>query len=241
MMYRYDTDLEFLKYCSNEDLDLLVTYLIKDKDGNPRLTEELTYTDEYKLYSPNHKMYWQLIAAELQCFGANTFATLFRGGKGVLYKELLMDVCNKLKVNYNKNSSTEIIEMNLIMKILTDSIENMDSQQIKDIIKELKLKTTNYSKEALLAALQFAIKIGGFQSYEIAVIVANAVAKQLLKRGLSFTANATLTRAISIFAGPIGWIITGAWTLIDIGGPAYRVTIPSVVQVAYMRLKNKAQ
>ncbi len=45
----------FLKYCSNEDLDLLVTYLIKDKDGNPRLTEELTYTDEYKLYSPNHK------------------------------------------------------------------------------------------------------------------------------------------------------------------------------------------
>ncbi|AND85367.1 DUF3944 domain-containing protein [Clostridium tyrobutyricum] len=240
-MYRYDTDLEFLKYCSNEDLDLLVTYLIKDKDGNPRLTEELTYTDEYKLYSPNHKMYWQLIAAELQCFGANTFATLFRGGKGVLYKELLMDVCNKLKVNYNKNSSTEIIEMNLIMKILTDSIENMDSQQIKDIIKELKLKTTNYSKEALLAALQFAIKIGGFQSYEIAVIVANAVAKQLLKRGLSFTANATLTRAISIFAGPIGWIITGAWTLIDIGGPAYRVTIPSVVQVAYMRLKNKAQ
>ncbi|QCH26938.1 DUF3944 domain-containing protein [Clostridium tyrobutyricum] len=240
-MYRYDTDLEFLKYCSNEDLDLLVTYLIKDKDGNPRLTEELTYTDEYKLYSPNHKMYWQLIAAELQCFGANTFATLFRGGKGVLYKELLMDVCNKLKVNYNKNSSTEIIEMNLIMKILTDSIENMDSQQIKDIIKELKLKTTNYSKEALLAALQFAIKIGGFQSYEIAVIVANAVAKQLLKRGLSFTANATLTRAISIFAGPIGWIITGAWTLIDIGGPAYRVTIPSVVQIAYMRLKNKAQ
>lgn len=240
-MYRYDTDLEFLKYCSNEDLDLLVTYLIKDKDGNPRLTEELTYTDEYKLYSPNHKMYWQLIAAELQCFGANTFATLFRGGKGVLYKELLMDVCNKLKVNYNKNSSTEIIEMNLIMKILTDSIENMDSQQIKDIIKELKLKTTNYSKEALLAALQFAIKIGGFQSYEIAVIVANAIAKQLLKRGLSFTANATLTRAISIFAGPIGWIITGAWTLIDIGGPAYRVTIPSVVQVAYMRLKNKAQ
>lgn len=240
-MYRYDADLEFLKYCSNEDLDLLVTYLIKDKNGNPRLTEELTYTDEYKAYSPNHKMYWQLIAAELQCFGANTFATLFRGGKGVLYKEILMDVCKKLKVNYNKNSSTEIIETNLIMKILTDSIENMDSQQIKDIIKELKLKTTSYSKEALLAALQFAIKIGEFQSYEIAVIVANAVAKQLLKRGLSFTANATLTRAISIFAGPIGWIITGAWTLIDIGGPAYRVTIPSVVQVAYMRLKNKAQ
>lgn len=240
-MYRYDEDLEFLKNCSNEDLDVLVTYLTKDSDGNARLTEELTYTDKYKRYSPNHKMYWELIGAELQCFGGNTFATLFRGGKGVLYKEVLTDVCDKMKVNYNKNSSTETIEMNLLMKILTDSIENMSQAEMKDIILNLNLKTNDYSKEAVLAALQVAIKMGGFQSYQIAVIIANAIAKQLLGRGLTFAGNAALTRAISIFAGPIGWIITGLWTLVDIGGPAYRITIPSVIHIAYMRLKSKMQ
>lgn len=240
-MYRYDPDLEFLRNCSNDDLDVLVTYLTKDKDGSARLTEELTGNDTYKRYSPNHKMYWDLISAEVQCFGGNTFATLFRGGKGILYKEVLTDVCDKLKVNYNKSSSTETIEMNLLMKILTDSIENMSQEEIKNIIENLNLKTTNYSKEALIAALQAAIKMGGFLSYQIAVIVANAIAKLLLGRGLTFAGNVVLTRTISIFAGPIGWIITGIWTLIDIGGPAYRITIPSVIHIAYMRLKNKSE
>lgn len=219
-----------------------VSYILnKDKDGDARLTEELTSTDKYKAYNPNHKAYWDLIAAELQCFGGNTFATLFRGGKGVLYREVLTDVCDKLKVNYNKNSSAEAIEMNLLMKILTDSIGNMSSEEIKDVIGTLDLKITNYSKEALIAALQAAIKMGGFQAYQIAVIVANAIAKLLLGRGLAFAGNIALTRAISIFAGPIGWILTGIWTLIDIGGPAYRITIPSVIHIAYMRLKNKVE
>jgi uncharacterized protein YaaW (UPF0174 family) len=241
-MYRYDSDLEFLKNCSNEDLDVLVTYLTKDKDGSTRLTEELTSSDKYKSYSPNHKMYWELIAAELQCFGGNTFATLFRGGKGVLYREVLTDVCDKMKVNYNKNSSAEAIEMNLLMKILTDSVGNMNQQEIKEITDNLDfINTSVYSKEALIAALQAAIKMGGFQSYQIAVIVANAIAKQLLGRGLTFVGNATLVRTLSIFAGPIGWILTGIWTLIDIGGPAYRITIPSVIHIAYMRLKNKME
>ncbi|WP_409012598.1 hypothetical protein [Bacteroides xylanisolvens] len=39
----------------------------------------------------------------------------------------------------------------------------------------------------------------------------------------------------SIMMGPIGWILTAVWTLIDIAGPAYRVTIPAVIQIAYIR------
>lgn len=42
--------------------------------------------------------------------GANTFATMFRGGKGVPYKEVLEDVYDKMKVNFNKDSSVETIE-----------------------------------------------------------------------------------------------------------------------------------
>lgn len=39
MAYIYDSDLEFLKNCSDEDLEILVKHLTKDKDGGPRLTE----------------------------------------------------------------------------------------------------------------------------------------------------------------------------------------------------------
>src|SRR6266480_2780872 len=98
MKYRKDSDLEFFKDCSASDLDPLVLILTRDKEGMPRWTEQLTSHPRFQQCTPNHKKYWELIAAELQCFGANTVVThVLRGGQGVLYREILMDVCNKLK------------------------------------------------------------------------------------------------------------------------------------------------
>jgi len=50
--------------------------------------------------------------------------------------------------------------------------------------------------------------------------------------------NVILTRTMAILTGPIGWVITGLWTAVDIAGPAYRVTIPAVIQVAALRQKH---
>lgn len=217
MKYREDKDLEFLKGCDQEDLDVLVQVLTKDKDGSPRFTEELTSTECYKTHHPNHREYWELIAAEIQTFGANTFVTkIFRGDKGVLYNEVLRDVCKKLKVNFNKESSVAVIEMNLLMKVLADSIDKMSNDQVKEVAEALNLPIVNITKDAVILAIQSGIKLGGFFSYQIAVIVANHVAKFLIGRGLSFAANVALTRTLSIFAGPIGLAIMGIWTLVDI-------------------------
>ena len=235
LKYRNDENLVFLKYCENEDLEILVNYLTKTKKGNQRINAELTKEEMYIKHYPNHKKYWDLIAAELQTYGSNSVATVFRKGKGVYYKEILIDVSKKLKVNFNKNSSVEIIERNLLMKILLDAVEEMKTEELKEVVKELDLKTMNIEKQAVIAALQVAIKAGGFKSYQLALIVANAVAKQILGRGLAIGGNAALTRGIGVFAGPIGWVLVGLWTAIDIAGPAYRVTMPAVIQIAYMR------
>lgn len=73
--YRHDPDLEFLRHCHRDDLDLLVSVLICDpKDGLARITETLTYDPQYKKHKPNHPRYWDAIAAEVQTFGANSFA-----------------------------------------------------------------------------------------------------------------------------------------------------------------------
>ena len=235
-MYRQDADLTFLMDVPSEDLDALVHILTKNEDGEPRLTEELTQSVEYQIHKPDHHQYWELIAAELQCFGANTLVTFGRRGKGVLYEEILHDVCGKMKVNFNKNSSVAVVEANLLMKVLTDALGEMSTSDLKDVCKELDLKTTNLTGEAVAAALQILIKQAGFGAYKVAVIVANAVAKQMIGRGLSFAANAALARTIGILAGPIGWAITALWTVIDIAGAAYRVTIPATIMVAYLRI-----
>ncbi len=239
MAYRKDPDLEFLKNVPSANLNELVDYLTKDKDGNLRLTEELTDNSRYKSDCPDHHQYWDLIAAELQYFGANTIATILRGGEGVPYREILTDVCNKMKVNYNQAARVGAIEMNLLMKVLTDSMEKMSPDDLKAVVEELNLNTTDFTGPAVAAALQGAVFYSGFAAYQMATIVANAVAKQLLGRGLTIAANATLTRTIGMFAGPIGWALTGLWTIIIIAGPAYRVTIPAVIQVAYLRVKTQ--
>ena len=64
--------------------------------------------------------------------------------------------------------------------------------------------------------------------------------KVLFGRGLTFAANATLTKAMAVLTGPIGWAVTAGWTIIDIGGAAYRVTIPAVIQIALLRIKQSA-
>lgn len=239
MAYRYDTDLEFLGEINSEDLSDLVYCVTHDKDGSVRFTEELTASALYKRHHPDHQKYWELIAAEVQCFGANTFATLFRGGKGVEYKEVLMDVCDKMNVNYNKDSSTEKIESNLLMKILTDALEKMSPEELKELAEAIGINNTNLlTPESMLGVFQAVFRAGGFKSYQLTLIIVNAILKALIGRGLSFAGNAALTRTMAVLAGPIGWAVTAAWTAVDVASAAYRVTIPAVIQVAALRQKH---
>ena len=239
MAYRYDTDLEFLGQIESSDLNDLVLCLTVDKDGLARIAEELTLSDLYKRHNPDHQKYWELIAAEIQTYGANTFATVFRGGKGVLYKEVLCDACDKLKVNYNKESSVETIEQNMLMKILKDALEQMSSDEIKKLAESLGVKDfKSITKDGMIAAFQTIFRLGGFRSYQLTLIVVNAVLKALIGRGLSLAGNAALVRVMGILTGPIGWAVTGLMTAIDIAGAAYRITIPTVIQVAALRQKH---
>jgi hypothetical protein len=235
MAYRHDSDLEFLSSLSSKELDDLVYLLTHDKDGERRLTELLTQEDNYKKHYPDHKQYWKEIAAEIQCFGGNTFVNMFRGG-GVSYKEVLCDVCDKMKVNYNKDSSTKKIEQNLLMKILEDALEKMSPEEIEKLGKELGLENTaKLTSQSLTAIFLAVFRAGGFKSYQLTLIIVNAIVKVLIGRGLTLGGNVLVTRTAAILTGPIGWVITGLWTAVDIAGPAYRVTIPAVIQIAYLR------
>ncbi|TEV83391.1 DUF3944 domain-containing protein [Escherichia coli] len=238
MAYRYDEDLEFLSKCSDAELNDLVDCLIYDKDGKKRFTEELSGNEYYKRYNPQHSKYWREIAAEIQCFGGNTFATLLRGGRGVKYREALTDVCDKLKVNYNKNSTIENIEQCLMLKILNDAFEKMSDDELKEFAREIGVKKLDgLTPKALVSTFQFIFKAGGFKSYQLTLIMANAILKALIGRGLSFAGNTILTRTMAVLTGPVGWAITAIWTLVDVGGTAYRVTIPAVIYVAVLRSK----
>lgn len=79
--------------------------------------------------------------------------------------------------------------------------------------------------------------MGGVASFKLALILANSLCRFFLDRGLSFAANAALVRGMGVLAGPPGMAISAVMTVPMISGPAYRVTGPSVVFVAYLRQK----
>ncbi|RVY25175.1 hypothetical protein ECC09_02930 [Helicobacter pylori] len=203
----------------------------------------MTSSTEYKRYGSDYAKYPTRIAKELQCYGGNTFINFFRN-EGVLYKEILCDACDHLKISYNEKSETSWIEQNILAKLLKDSLEQMSKKDLEEFCHELDMSNINKmiseNKQILIASVLTLFKAGGFKSYQLALIVANAVIKAIFQRGLSLGANAALTRGLSILTGPVGWIITGVWTAIDIAGPAYRVTIPACIVVATLRLKAQA-
>ena len=230
--YLPDRDMEFLSTISNEELSVLVNILIKDEDGIPRDSEDLTLQPEYKKHGENYLMYWQKIAAELQYFGGNTIANGWRG-HGVSYVEILKDVCNHMNIRVGSNDDVLDLERKVASEISKKIMDDMTDDQIRNFAKEF--GTSGLGKQATVAAIQGAIRLGGFASYKMSVIVVNAIAKQAIGRGLTFASNAALTRAIGAFAGPIGWILTGVWTAVSLAGPAYRVTVPAVIYISFLR------
>ncbi|EMJ39691.1 hypothetical protein HMPREF1433_01221, partial [Helicobacter pylori GAMchJs117Ai] len=240
-----DSDLEFLKRLSSSDLKDLFDVLVYDEDGTLRMNEELTSSTEYQRYGHDYAKYPERIAEELQRYGGNSFMNFFRD-EGVLYKEILCDACDHLKVNYNEESPTSLIEQNMLSKLLKDSLEEMSGREIKKLCNELGMtnidKVIGENKQVLIASVLTLFQAGGSHSYALAVSVADAMVRQTLGHGLSsVVGKVALKKTLGILAGPIGWVITGALVSINLARPAYRVTVPACVLVATLRKKLKAE
>ena len=233
-----DTDQDLvplLRTAPNELLGPLVAYLTQHGAG--RITSQLDRSPGYLAHFPDHQLYADEIAAELQRYGGNTLANLARGGRGVPYWEIAVDVAKRLNAEVRSGMSVAQVEGAILLRVLEQAYSRMSGEERRLLFETLGIEHAAGVPSSLpLVVVQAAISASGIAGYQVAVVVANAVARLLLGRGLSLGANAALTRALGVFAGPIGWTVTGLWTVAELAGPAYRVTIPAVIQVAAIRL-----
>ncbi|MBB2981597.1 MULTISPECIES: ubiquinol-cytochrome C chaperone family protein [Burkholderiaceae] len=231
---------ELLHAADVEDLDVLTDYLTDKGDGRLMLdgdvTKRLVRCKRNGAYDPSDR---SLIAKEIRAFGGNTLVNLFRGG-GVEHPELTRDVADHMKVPYAKSASVVTVELAILQKLFTDALDRMSPDERKKTLEELNIGDLAGAGPGAVAAALAAGRFAGFAAYKMALIVANAIAKAILGRGLPLVVNAALTRTMGVMLGPVGWVLTGVWTLADLASPAYRVTVPCVVQIAYMRQKALA-
>ncbi len=255
MSYRKDPDLEFLSKASNEDLLLLADALVykdaKHKISNsPRGTATLYLDDKYKTCYPNNMhALWQPIAEELQKFGGHSGVNwLLRANKGVMYREILIDVCKRQKIkNVDfKKSSIYTIEDAFLEKTIELAIEKMSDSERRELLSGLRnvegfgdqLKKAIFSKDLLIDVAKIAFKQGGFKSYVLTLQLVNGISKAVAGRGLSFGANAALMKYLgSLINGPVGWAFAAVTTVWGFMGPNKDVSLKGVTLVAYMRKK----
>jgi uncharacterized protein YaaW (UPF0174 family) len=246
-----DADLAFLHEASDDDIEPLVGYIEK------AFSERLSKDPLFALYGNVPKKsrdesirrtlrppYLKAVENDLRLFGGNTIANFFRGGEGPGYSEIARDVADKIGAKYGPDDAVGAVEESILLTFLGKAWEKMGADDRMALLKEIDpkdLKVGNAANipapPALVAAAQAAIRASGFKAYKIAVIVANQIAKKVLGRGLSFAANAMLTKGFAALVGPIGWVVTTAWMLADLASPAFRVTYPCVLHIAMLRLR----
>jgi uncharacterized protein YaaW (UPF0174 family) len=225
--------LPLLRNASDSELAPLVAYITK------AFSSGLESKARYKTHYPAHGQYADLIAHELCEFGGNTFVNLFRGG-GPEWKTVVIDVAEKLDAAYQKEWGVERIELAVLAAITRKAWSDMDEAQRKNLLAQMDLSQSNtllFPEEKLIKQLQSS----RFSSLLLASLIANVFSSQLLGRTVVMSAASFVTaRGAASFLGPIGWVITGLWTAFDLSGPAFRVTVPAVVQVALLRQRIHA-
>jgi len=245
-----------LEQADPADLDILVDYITDNGKGrislNNDVSARLIKCKERQAYTDGDR---KLVGKEILAFGGNTLSNVYRDvrrtlstgslldkvlpdtGESVPYEEVVKDVASHLKVAFDKKDDVLIVEDALMRKLMRDAFERMSAEERADILRSLGVTDLSLMGAAATAAVIAAGRAGGFATFQLTLIVANALSRALLGRGLPLTVNAAAVRTLGIALGPIAWAVTGAWGLADMASPAYRVTVPCVVQIAYMRQK----
>lgn len=232
-----DKDLrDILSRATDEELDpYFDCFLGKNRAG--RFSSEI---DPFYANDPDHPTrYWKMLGIELQTYGGNTVANMVRG-HGVCYREILKDVAKRLKVSFKEGDSSKAIETFVLEKIITDIDERLTPAQREEILRDFQANGESKDLKGVLkssapGALIYLFRMGGFRSYQLLLVMANTLWKILFSRGFSLAGNVLLVRVASVFAGPIGWLLSVGWLAIDLMGPAYRVTVPAVLYTAMLR------
>ena len=221
-----DALVQLLLNADKGDIDLLIDYVTNTgKFGFSMSDNVKAVLQDAKHQDIPDEETLRLLVRELQHFGGNTFVNLFRRN-GVSYSEIVDDVASHLKMKVQAAASVEEKEALIIDCVFTSSWKKMSDDERRQILRGM----------GISASVSLDIPV-----WQKAALVANGLAQTTAGKVLPLIAGLGIGRVLGVLTGPVGLAITGLYTAYDISNPAFRVTLPCVVQIAWIRLKNSRQ
>lgn len=240
--YNFDADLDtVLQAASNEELAPLVQF-IKASSFSERLTSD----DSFIRYYPNHARYCHVISAEIRAFGGHTIVNLLRGGKGPDYHTVVADVLKHMKIDYQEDDNIFELERKLIAYVMKDMYGKMDNEQRELIVSEVKQYQANDG-----ALVVKALEKGDLAqlSPKALLLLSSVISSSIAKiMGISVSISNALGSALGQSANKIQTLLNMSVDVLysifnsiyEFGGPAYKVTVPCVIHVAMLRVKQSS-
>ena len=236
-----DRDLAFLATCKNEELRTLCDILTYNKNGELRLSEQLSNSDAYiNCYPDRMNLMSREIGEELRKFGSNTVKTLWRKGEADSYETIVRRVCKRMRIKVGSEDSTETMERELLTTLCEQTTGKMSYDELKGFADKAGIPHKRLNKQMLVYAVMYAIRRNTYLLTEMIYYITTSIADMLLGRWIAMMSMGTVGRYLGMAAGPIGWAALAGWTISDIASPAYRVMIPAVIMVASMRFRQTA-
>ncbi|OUC36137.1 hypothetical protein BJP35_3321 [Enterobacter sp. J49] len=221
-----DALVQLLLNADKGDIDLLIDYVTNTGKFGFSMSDSVkaVLQDAKRQEIPDDETL-RLLVRELQHFGGNTFVNLFRRN-GVSYSEIVDDVASHLKMKVPATASVEEKEALIIDCVFTSSWKKMSDDERSQILRDMGINGS--------ASMDIPV-------WQRAALVANSLAQTTAGKVLPLIAGLGIGRVLGVLTGPVGLAITGLYTAYDISNPAFRVTLPCVVQIAWIRLKNSRQ
>ena len=109
-------------------------------------------------------------------------------------------------------------------------------RELRDELNQLS-KDKDFGAEIITASGIILARLSGFQLYLLATTALGALSGAL-GITLPFVIYTTLTRAISIVIGPIGWVALSLLTVLHLNQPNWSKLISGIVYISYLRNKQ---
>jgi uncharacterized protein YaaW (UPF0174 family) len=231
----YDENLTpLLESCSNEELDPLVNFLLEPRSSL------LAKDPDYLRLNPDHGRYLGAIVKEIRLFGGHTIKDRVVGSPGRAWRAIVRDALLELGVKAPPLALREM-EHTVVKLALDSEFDNLDKaaqDKLLDGFYRGSLFRSGLSQRTVLD--DFISRAEG--NVATPELETEKVKRVLGQKAVGFVKKTIKGKAVSTglklvlrgAAAPIGVGLT-AWDLL---GPAYRVTIPVICYIAYLRHKH---
>lgn len=157
------------------------------------------------------------------------------------YLEIVRDVANRFHVKWAENDSEQVLESRLLAEIFQQSWEKMsdkDKIALNEAFGQSAVDGERLSQALIDGTFYDLLPATGYLViWNVARLVAAAAAREA---GI-FTLESLMGGFVAELLGPIGVVAGVVILLTSLAGPAYRKTIPTVIQIAYIRQKRDLQ